>query len=682
MKSTSRNQKKKSPFGGKVLIVLLTTLVVIGGGVGYYYWSTARDEKAAQTTIDTYITALKKQDYSTMSKVVSEKSLKDIGYTKDKMTKRYETVYGGVGAGKLKVSNVQVDPTKEKQQYAISYDVEMETSLGKLDKQSYSTTMNKVDGDYQIDWTTQLIFPDLEPNDKISLTSTVGERGDILAADGSPLATEGKGWDAGIHPAALGEGNEKENNLKKISDTFDVSVEQLEKVLAADWVTEDSFVPFKVVNDGETPEVPGVLYQEKTMRTYPLNEAAAHLIGYVGEATAEDIEKNPTLQTGDVIGKSGLEATFNDRLSGQKGGRIVINDETDTLKKVLQETEVENGEDITLTINADLQKAAYDQLKGEKGSAVLMDPTDGSLLALVSTPSYDANLMTAGISSKEYQKYADDKNSPFLARYAAGYAPGSTFKTITGAIGLDSGVTTPEKTHKINGLKWQKDSSWGDHFIVRVADTPEVNLESAYVHSDNIYFAQEALEIGQKKYEEGLSKFIFGEDLKLPIAMNEAQISNDGKLDSESLLADTAYGQGQLLLNPIQQAVSYTPFVNEGKLIYPKLTSDQKVAEPKMPVTAESATIIKNDLIQVVENPAGSAHSLASIDQKLAAKTGTAETQEAENADEEAETNGFLLAFDAENNSYLMVALIEGKSSGDVVTTMKPVLEQMESLLK
>src|SRR5699024_7060566 len=237
-----------------------------------------------------------------MSKVVSEKSLKDIGYTKDKMTKRYETVYGGVGAGKLKVSNVQVDPTKEKQQYAISYDVEMETSLGKLDKQSYSTTMNKVDGDYQIDWTTQLIFPDLEPNDKISLTSTVGERGDILAADGSPLATEGKGWDAGIHPAALGEGNEKENNLKKISDTFDVSVEQLEKVLAADWVTEDSFVPFKVVNDGETPEVPGVLYQEKTMRTYPLNEAAAHLIGYVGEATAEDIEKNPTLQTGDVIG--------------------------------------------------------------------------------------------------------------------------------------------------------------------------------------------------------------------------------------------------------------------------------------------------------------------------------------------------------------------------------------------
>ncbi|MEG0679809.1 MAG: penicillin-binding transpeptidase domain-containing protein [Carnobacterium sp.] len=683
MKAIKHNEKQKRPTWIMIAAIVLIIALIIGGGTGYYFWSKQKDEKAAQETVLSYLQALEEQDYSTISKLASEESLKKIGYTKDKVKKRYEAIYGGIGVSDLTTSDMKVAFNKDKKEYDISYTVEMKTSLGKLDKRSFTTSMNKDEGYYKINWDTQLIFPELEPKDKISLTSTVGKRGDILSSDGSALATEGKVWDAGIHPVALGEGTEKDEKLKVISETFGVTKEQVENKLSAEWVLPDSFVPFKIVKEGETPEVPGVLYQEKTIRTYPLNEAAAHLIGYVGEATAEDIEKNPSLQAGDVIGKSGLESTFNKRLNGQKGGRIVINNEKDELKKVLQETEVEDGEDITLTINAKLQKAAYDQLTDENSSAVFMDPKDGSLLSLVSTPSYDANLMTMGISTEEYQKYADNVNSPFLARFAAGYAPGSTFKTITAAIGLDAGVTTPDKTHKMNGLKWQKDSSWGDHFIVRVSDIPQVNLESALVYSDNIYFAKEALEMGQKVYEEGLSKFIFGEKLNLPIAMNPAQISNDGKLAKETLLADTAYGQGQLLMNPIQQATSFSAFVNEGKLVYPKLTSDQKNPEPKMAVTAESANIVKNNLIKVVEKTEGTAHSLASLNKKnLAAKTGTAETTESKVEGEDADTNGFLLAFDAENKSYLMVTMIEGKSSGDVTAAMKPLLGNIEELLK
>ncbi|WP_051912400.1 penicillin-binding transpeptidase domain-containing protein [Carnobacterium funditum] len=683
MKDTKRNQKTKRPLWMMITAIILVSALIIGGGTGYYFWSKQKDEKAAQQTVDSFIHSLEKQDYSAMSKLVSESTLEKIGYTKDDMEKRYETIYGGIGASDLSVSDLKVSLNEEKKQYDVLYTVQMTTSLGKLDKQSFVTTMTKEKDEYKLNWNTQLIFPELEPNDKISLTTTIGERGDILATDGSPLATEGKVWDAGLYPEALGDGTDKDNKLKVIGNEFDVAVEQLENKLSAEWVLPESFVPFKIVKDGDTPEVPGVLYQEKTIRTYPLNEAAAHLIGYVGEATAEDIKKNPTLQAGDVIGKAGLEATFNERLNGQKGGRIVINDETDGLKKVLQETEIKNGEDITLTINAKLQKAAYEQLIDENSSAVFMDPKDGRLLSLVSTPSYDANLMTMGISTEEYQKYTDDVNNPFLARFAAGYAPGSTFKTITAAIGLDSGITTTDKIHKIDGLKWQKDSSWGDHFIVRVSDTPQVNLESALVYSDNIYFAQEALEMGRKVYEEGLSQFIFGEKLNLPIAMNPAQISNEGTLAKETLLADTAYGQGQLLMNPIQQAVSFSVFANEGKLIYPKLTADQKTTEPKMAVTAKSANIVKDNLIKVVEKPEGTAHSLASLNKKnLAAKTGTAETTESKVEGEDAETNGFLLTFDAENNSYLMVAMIEGKSSGDVTATMKPLLGNIEELIK
>lgn len=681
MKNTRKKSEKKRPLW-LLIAIIVAVLALIGVGIiGYSIWAEARDEKAAMEVAASFITALEKQDYTAMSQLVSEESLTVIDYTKESMAERYETVYGGVGAAELNVSdNTTVTQEEGADHYDLSYTVNMETALGTLDEKKYETTLSKTDDGYKVDWNTHLIFPDMEPTDKVSLTTTVGERGDILDKNGSPLATEGTSWQAGMQPSALGEGDQRTTNLEKIAETYDVTVEELESLLEQGWVTPDSFVPFKgMPQNAELPQVTGVVYQEVTARTYPLNEAAAHLIGYVGEVSAEDIEKDPTLRTGDVIGKSGLEATYDERLRGQKGGRIEILTDDGELKMVLQETEVQNGEDITLTINAEIQQAAYDQLTGQSGSAVFMNPTDGSLLALVSTPSYDANLMSSGISSEQYQAYVNDPMSPFLARYAAGYAPGSTFKVVTAGIGLDAGTIIPEETQEISGLSWQKDESWGDYKVTRVKDVASVNLADAFAYSDNIYFARQALDMGRDTYEAGLKQYIFGEDLKLPIAMNPAQISNSGTLDSEGMLADTAFGQGELLLSPIQQAVTYTPFANNGKLVYPKLTADQETAETKQPVTPESAAIVKEDLVQTVQKEYGSSHKLAVIDQKTAAKTGTAETRESETEGEDAETNGFLMAFDAENSSYLMVAMIEGESSGAVIDKMLPVLEKMEA---
>ena len=681
MKNTRKKSEKKRPLW-LLIAIIVAVLALIGVGIiGYSIWAEARDEKAAMEVADSFITALEEQDYTAMSQLISEESLTAIDYTKESMAERYETVYGGVGAAELNASDdITVTQDEGADHYDLSYTVNMETALGTLDEKKYETTLSKTDDGYKVDWNTHLIFPDMEPTDKVSLTTTVGERGDILDKNGSPLATEGTSWQAGMQPSALGEGDQRTTNLEKIAETYDVTVEELESLLEQGWVTPDSFVPFKgMPQDAELPQVTGVVYQEVTARTYPLNEAAAHLIGYVGEVSAEDIEKDPTLRTGDVIGKSGLEATYDERLRGQKGGRIEILTDDSELKMVLQETEVQNGEDITLTINAEIQQAAYDQLTGQSGSAVFMNPTDGSLLALVSTPSYDANLMSSGISSEQYQAYVDDPMSPFLARYAAGYAPGSTFKVVTAGIGLDAGTIIPEETQEISGLSWQKDESWGDYKVTRVKDVASVNLADAFAYSDNIYFARQALDMGRDTYEAGLKQYIFGEDLKLPIAMNPAQISNSGTLDSEGMLADTAFGQGELLLSPIQQAVTYTPFANNGKLVYPKLTADQETAETKQPVTPESAAIVKEDLVQTVQKEYGSSHKLAVIDQKTAAKTGTAETRESETEGEDAETNGFLMAFDAENSSYLMVAMIEGESSGAVIDKMLPVLEKMEA---
>lgn len=129
--------------------------------------------------------------------------------------------------------------------------------------------------------------------------------------------------------------------------------------------------------------------------------------------------------------------------------------------------------------------------------------------------------MTNGITPKQYQAYSENPDLPFQARYASRYAPGSTFKTITAAIGLETGVTKPDKVRTIHGLKWQKDQSWGNYRITRVHDKEKVNMVDALVYSDNIYFGQEALEIGKDTYEKKVKVFGFGEDLHMPF-YNEA----------------------------------------------------------------------------------------------------------------------------------------------------------------
>src|SRR5699024_6242312 len=147
----------------------------------------------------------------------------------------------------------------------------------------------------------------------------------------------------GLYPALLGEGEGREANIEAIADTLETNVEQLENLLSASWVTEESFVPVKIVEEDNRPEITGVIYQEKTARTYPLAEAGAHLIGYTGEVFAEDIEEDPTLSPGDIIGKSGLEAAFDPRLRGSKGGSIQILNENGETKTILQESVVEDG---------------------------------------------------------------------------------------------------------------------------------------------------------------------------------------------------------------------------------------------------------------------------------------------------------------------------------------------------
>ncbi len=668
----SRNEKPAKKPKRFVWLALPAALLVLGGGYyGYTVYQDRQEEAAAKKALTSFIDALADQKYSDLPAFVSEDSLASTGFTADEVSAKYEAIFTGIGAESFKASGIEVTPNdKDSDQFNFQYNGSLTTSLGELTELSYSGTITVADNEAKIDWSPQLIFPGMEGQDKVSISVDNATRGEILDRNNEPLAENGTLYQLGVVPGQLGTGDEKNANIKAIAERFDLTEEAINQALEQSWVQDELFVPLKIIEP--TDEMPtGTSLKETTGRTYPLGEAAAQLIGYLGNVTAEDIEKDETLASNGQIGRSGLEAAFDKELRGENGGKIAITDEDGAEKAVLLEKERADGKDIQLTIDAQAQKTAFDSLQNQAGATVVTEPKTGDLLVLASSPSYDPNKMTQGISQEDYDAYEQNEDLPFISRFATAYAPGSTFKAITGAIGLENGTIDPTQSIAIDGLKWQKDSSWGDYFVTRVTDVASVNLKDALVYSDNIYMAQQTLSMGEDAFRDGLSKLIFGETLDLPIAMNPAQISNEDSFNSDILLADTGYGQGELLLNPIQQAAIYSVFANQGKLVYPRLVKEAEQKDKEV-FKAETIDQINQDLTAVVSDPNGTAHSLAALNIPLAAKTGTAEIKEKQ--DEKGQENSFLFAFDSQDQGFLMVSMLEDRQENQSATGLAPEL--------
>lgn len=664
MKRSDKHGKNRT---GAYIAGAVILIAAAGGGYFYYqHYQETQAVEAGEKTVEQFVQALNKGDYNKAAEMTSKKAANKSALSEKEILDKYQNIYGAADVKGLQISNLKVDK-KDDSTYSFSYKAKMNTSLGELKDLSYKGTLDRNDGQTTINWQPNLVFPEMEGNDKVSLTTQEAARGNIIDRNGEPLATTGKLKQLGVVPSKLGDGGEKTANIKAIASSFDLTEDAINQAISQSWVQPDYFVPLKII-DGATPELPaGATIQEVDGRYYPLGEAAAQLIGYVGDITAEDIDKNPELSSNGKIGRSGLEMAFDKDLRGTTGGKLSITDADGVEKKVLIEHEVQNGKDIKLTIDAKAQKTAFDSLGGKAGSTVATTPKTGDLLALASSPSYDPNKMTNGISQEDYKAYEENPEHPFISRFATGYAPGSTFKIITAAIGLDNGTIDPNEVLTINGLKWQKDSSWGSFQTTRVSsDVSQVDLKTALIYSDNIYAAQETLKMGEKKFRTGLDKFIFGEDLDLPISMNPAQISNEDSFNSDILLADTGYGQGELLIIPIQQAAMYSVFTNNGTLVYPKLIADKETKDKKNVISETAVQTIVPDLREVVQDVNGTAHSLSALGIPLAAKTGTAEIKEKQ--DVKGQENSFLFAFNLDNQGYMMVSMLENKEDDDSAT--------------
>ena len=199
---------------------------------------------------------------------------------------------------------------------------------------------------------------------------------------------------------------------------------------------------------------------------------------------------------------------------------------------------------------------------------------------------------------------------------------------------MDAGIINPDENLGYVGLSWQKDASWGDYHVTTLTDYGEtVNLVNAMTYSDNIYFAREALKIVADTMEEKLKSFGFEEELPFDLTMQASTFDDDGKIDSEIQLADTGYGQGQVLVNTLHLLSMYSMFVNDGNMIQPVLKYGENAAAKiwkEQAVSAQTAQTVKQSLLSVIENPSGTGASAKIDGVTMLGKTGTAEIKESQ----------------------------------------------------
>lgn len=549
----------------------------------------------------------------------------------------------------------------------------METLAGTL---TFANTarLTKEDGEYRIIWSTNVIFPGLNATDTLEIDSVDTKRGSIYDRNDKLLAGEGKVYSIGFVPGKMK--SDSTADIEAVSRLLDIPVDDIKNSLNASYVKENTFVKLKNISqtDKKTEEelmrITGIKIKTSVGRIYPYGNELSHLIGYVREITPEQLEANvgKGYNSTSVIGQVGLEKAFEERLRGLNGYDVHIVDEKGRKKKTIISREVKNGEDIKLTIDVNIQKYVYAQFKDDESATVILEPKTGEILALCSTPTYDSNDYILGMTGTKWASITSDQREPLYNRFQNVWAPGSSIKPIIGGIALTNNVITADEDLGTSGKEWQNGTNWGLYKVTTVKTySGPANLKNALVYSDNIYFAKLALKIGNNMMSSNLNKLGFNQAINFPTNMSASKFLNDGadSFESEIQLADTGYGQGKMLVNPLHLAAMYTAFVNDGNMIMPYIEYRENTNSPdyyvKNAFSKEAANSVKESMIQVIEDEGGTAHSAKLNGITLAGKTGTAEIKKTQDDTEGSEIGWFctFVADDTSEKQVLVVSMCE-----------------------
>jgi penicillin-binding protein 2 len=489
-------------------------------------------------------------------------------------------------------------------------------------------------------------------NNSVRLRKIKPLRGLILDARGTVLVDNQPSYDILFLPnrvknvqEVIGrlEGLYAKKNLPLSADPFPVNGRPL------------PFVPVKLeknvsweklaIVETASLELPGVYVDVVPVRQYLTGEMMAHVIGYVGEVSKEELEKDTTglYGLGDPIGKYGIEKHLDPLVKGKYGAEQVEVNAFGKEVRVVGKIEPTSGYSVILTIDAHLQKTAWDALGRRPGSVVVMDPRDGAVLAMVSSPSFDPNLFNRGISHGKWEALSSHPLHPMENRAISGqYPPGSTYKMIVASAALQDGIITPETTFYCDGtfsLGNRTYRCWNKN------GHGKISLHRALVASCDVYFYNVGKLLGVDRLAWYAKSFGLGSGTGIDLPREKAGLiptkawkqSRMGEPWQAGETISISIGQGFNLVTPLQLATAYSAIANGGTIWRPYTI--RRIERPdgrthqtfgskmrgKLPVTKENLDIVSYGLWGAVNEKGGTGSALKRKEEDVCGKTGTAQ---------------------------------------------------------
>ncbi len=391
------------------------------------------------------------------------------------------------------------------------------------------------------------------------------------------------------------------------------------------------------------PDLPGVLVDVGTTRHYPFGPDLAHIVGYVAPPSEDDLGLDPVLALPGVrVGRAGVEQFHEDELRGQAGE---VQMEVNAVGRVIREldrTDGTQGDEIALSIDVDLQRSILAQLGDMAASAVVMDCTNGEVLAMTTTPSFDPALFDSGISQTQWNEWTSDRKTPLINKATAGvYPPGSTFKMAVGLAGLKAGVITDTDRISCPGYLDMGDTRF--HCWKKHGHGP-LDLHGALKHSCDVFFYEVARRAGIDAVAQTANLFSFGVDpgvdlpgARMGLMPTQAWRRRHGHKWSVGDTIGCGIGQGFVLATPLQLA-TYVSRIATGRAVVPHVTRTiAGAAEPggkpedfaMLDVPEEALAVVRGGMFAVVNEAGGTApHARLGLPgMQLAGKTGSSQVR-------------------------------------------------------
>jgi len=475
-------------------------------------------------------------------------------------------------------------------------------------------------------------------SNRVQLIVVPPRRGWIVDRNNKPIAINRSDFRVDIIPDQL---ENVEETLRTLTRLLKLSVDDVDRIIK-DLKNARGYQPVQVAENVpyeqyaavtvRLPDLPGVQPMRGFSRFYPDGPAVAHLIGFVGAASAKDYEKDPNpllITPGFKIGKEGLEKTLEMQLRGTPGGQRVELTSRGKLVRELEPKPDRSGNTVQLTIDQGLQQFAARRMGDQSGALVAMDVANGDMLAYVSMPAYDPNSFSDGIGRTEWRMLSEDDHIPLLNKVAQGlYPSGSTIKPAMALAFLKQGIDPNQRVNCPGGIRI------GNRYFRCDAVHGSVDMHAAVERSCNTYFWYMGLKTDPQQTTEMVNYLGYGQHFDLPIPSQRFGTMPNPKWLKKKYnrewqgydSANTSIGQGYVLINPMQLAVMPARLAS-GKLLQPRLlTATKNKPASDLGVDPAHLEIVRKAMSAVVNEGGTAVASKLPLDGiMMAGKTGTAQ---------------------------------------------------------